>query len=284
MCLPLRLLAALALAAAALCSSGCVAFYWPRDIPVTVLDAETGEPVAGADVAVSYTYMLVLNAPRPQSATTNKQGETTIRAANFHAGWTLWTVSAPGYLSAVAFPSGRRWIPSEFHPPLEKVADRRAEIRLYRAVEPTITILVPDGYRGPLWVHRRPTRGWIQEAAGKRDFTFRADDNGYVGIDATPLLLRSPFPPAPPPDPRVRHEDGSEVPPQGPDTRDADVAVRRIAREGHERRVYMVGTQADAEAMYPLVYEAYRGNPGMARTSGATFAAMFPEPAPAGDR
>ena len=75
--------------------SGCIVFYSYYPVKATVRDAETDALIPGAQVGVHYLYMMVLNAPKSDSAVTDQLGKADLRAATFMK---EWTVVAKGYL------------------------------------------------------------------------------------------------------------------------------------------------------------------------------------------
>jgi hypothetical protein len=238
-----------------LSTAGCVSFHGEREVAVSVRDAETGRPTPGARVDVRYPHVAVLNAPRAVSGTTGGDGTTTVVAANFGA--QDWAASADGFLADRRLVAGT-----------DKDV-RSIEFRLYRVPPPSVVVVVPNGFRGPLMVDRRPTDRWVQGEPGRRAFTFRASPGGYVGIDATPLLIRmNPFAVG------VVFEDGSSVPEPSTGTGASSVALRHVDLSG-ARTLFVVGTEADFGKVRPVVYDFKDGDPRNVSLSHERFNAMF---------
>jgi hypothetical protein len=223
--------------------TGC-AFYTRQPVTIAVFDAETDEPIAEAEVKVGYSYMLLLNPPKPQIGATDPDGRVVINAATFRP--QVWDASAPGYLSS------SHWI-------FKQMPDG-VQFHLYRGPEPSLTVVVPDGYRGPLIYKVRPAPDRIQDEPGKRDFTFHATPEGRVEIAATPLLwdhvLVS----------RgwrviVRFENGDRIPLANWETGSGEVALRWITGFA-----YVVGTESDERSIRPIIlhdigHDDIRGKP-----------------------
>jgi hypothetical protein len=235
---------------------GCIRFYSYHPTHVTVRDAETGTPIAGAEIQVWYLYVMVLNPPDPASAVTNQQGVADVRVATFlHE----WNISSDGYLTESTY--GPDSVDGT-------EPDQGFNFRLYRRPAPRITIVVPNGYRGALKIETRPVAQWVQESAGKREFVFRASATGYVSIDATPLLLRDRAPNL-----SVVFEDGRPIPEADWRVAPSDVALRDVESAG-ERDLYMIGTEQDVEAIRRLIYD---GDPRQRRRNERAFNALFEE-------
>jgi hypothetical protein len=222
---------------------------------VSVHDAETSRPIPQARVDLRFLYVAVVNAPHPVSATTGEDGMASLRAATFNA--QEWSASADGFLNE------RRMLIGS-----EKDA-RSIQFKLYRAPPPSVIVVVPDGYHGPLMVDRRPIDRWLQGAPGQRTFTFQVSPDGYVGIDATPLLTRmDPFAVT------AVFENGSPIPEPGTAMSASSIALRSVDVSG-TRTLFAVGTEADAEKIRPLVYNYKDGDPHNVSLNHERFNAMF---------
>ena len=229
--------------------SGCIEFYTYHPVAVSVCDAETDAPITGAHVEVSYLYMMVLNAPQPTSALTDgkgcESGYGELRGAGLNA-------SANDYL-----PQDE----TEHDNPLPT----KMAFRLYRLPEPRVTIIVPNGYHGPLMIDLRPVSQWVQDNVGKREFTYRMASNGYVGIDATPLLLNLDTPK----NINAVFEDGTPIPCHESRVWPSATALRYVDGTGyksgtvHPRLLFVIGSEQEKEAMYRAVniFECVNGDP-----------------------
>ncbi len=230
---------------------GCIAFPSYQPVDVLVLDAETGNPLSNATVSVRYPRggLPVLNTPKDISASTDRCGRATLRVAEYFGG-VAWEIIAQNYIALRFGPMSRRRIPEELEIATEEHTDHQEVIiRIYRQPKPTITVFVPEGYRGPLKLDLPPTSSFVQGAIGRREFTFEASQTGYVRIDAAPLLLRSL-----PKDVIVRFADGTQIPFLAMCRDDERVTLRRMGDFGN-RWLFMIGTRADEDMMRRVLFE-----------------------------
>jgi hypothetical protein len=242
------------------CSSGCIAFYLPVPVQVTVRDAETGAPIPDAHVDVFTNAMLLLNMPRPESAVTNDQGAARLTAATSQL--QTWRTAANDYL-----PNHELKVLYKSQP---------LEFRLYRKPEPLLNIAVPNGYRGPLKIELRPIPGWIQTRPGDREFRFKASPTGYVRIDATPLLVKVMY------NLDWVHayfEDGTAIPRVDYITKPTDISLRWVDLLD-SRVLFVVRTEQDEQAVRPRVFDYANGDPHNVSTNCEKFNGLFSEPAP----
>jgi hypothetical protein len=236
---------------------GC-AVYTLRPVDVVVVDAESGKPVQGAEVGVDYLALFILNRPWPASGKTDSQGKTSLWVANFHDGSENWSASAPDYLP---FQSGgmgsdsRNRIPCDLVPPGGSAATGPAVIHLYRKPAARIMVIVPDGYRGPLKIDLHPVPEFMAKEPGARQFTFSASSNGYVGIQATPILLHLNR------DIEARYANGDPIPQAGPSNPNV-IALRYVTTEGNinMQELYVVGTADDKAAVSHAIFEPDKVN------------------------
>ena len=227
--------------------AGCLNLYWNHAVPVSVRDAETGAPIAGARVSVDYFTYLELNHPAPGEAITDSEGNARIRWADNHGD--EWSVSAGGYVP--------RNGDNSFQLPFKGVGKPPGKLvfHLYRAPRPELRIIVPNGYSGAVRLRLLRTSGFIQGAPGQRCLVVRLPRDGYVAISATPLLQRMSWfwdvPKLTEGSPSFCYEDGSSI----PDTRAAlDLARPNlvsiepcIADYSGSEFVYVIGTEAQRE-------------------------------------
>lgn len=243
---------------AASCLPGCIriASHAYETVDVRVLDAETNDPISNATVSIRYGHgeEIVLNQPKNVAATTDRHGRAVLEITGYiDMGVIGWKVSALGYLTRYARdPLGGR-VPDEF---LKVATDHdaplEAEIRLYRAPRPSVTIVVPDGYRGPLKIEREPKPDWVQEAIGQRAFEFSASDDGYVFVEASRLLGRGVFSRA-----SARYTDGTKIEriyTLYEPGKDNDIGLRTIGTFPRHRDLYVIGTKSDADSLRGMVY------------------------------
>ncbi len=139
------LLLILALAASANC--GCGVFRERRAMTIQVIDGDTHVPVRGATVNVRYPNMLDFTAPRPTEATTDRNGVAVLHVADYQMHWIH--ADHPNYRISDDFRLGA----TEFQS-LPKRGDGRIQRTLIAYSEntarPTVELVVPQGYRGPV--------------------------------------------------------------------------------------------------------------------------------------
>lgn len=244
---------------AAGCLPGCISFatHSYELVDVRVLDAETSDPLSNARVSIFYGAgeQIVLNQPDNVDVTTDRHGRAAVEVTDYNidVGVIGWEVSAEGYLTRHAGDPFSGRVPDEF---LKEATDHdaslEAEIRLYRAPRASVTIVVPDGYRGPLKIEHEPKSDWVQEAIGQREFEFSANDDGYVFVEASPMLAWGVLSGV-----SVRYADGTEIQriytfyePE----KDNDIGLRTIGTYPRYRDLYVIGTKSDEESLRGLVH------------------------------
>lgn len=244
---------------AASCLPGCISFatHSYELVDVRVLDAETSDPLCNARVSVYYAHgeEIVLNQPENLAVSTDRHGRAALEITDYtiDLGVIGWEVSAEGYLTRHAGDPFSGRVPDEFKKvATDHDASLEAEIRLYRAPRASVTIVVPDGYRGPLKIEHEPKSDWVQEAIGQREFEFSANDDGYVFVEASPLLARGVLSGV-----SVRYADGTEIQriytfyePEA----DNDIGLRTIGTYPRYRDLYVIGTKSDEESLRGMVH------------------------------
>jgi hypothetical protein len=125
---------------------GCYSY---RNVKITVLDAESREPIPNASVRTFYEAGVLFPAPTEYSGTTDEHGDVRLRVAKDSEGIGILP-SAAGYQSywaQPAFPDGSSYVSGPFTEippwPFDHVT-----VTLYREPPPTVTFIVPDGFRG----------------------------------------------------------------------------------------------------------------------------------------
>lgn len=213
-----------------------------RPVEVMVIDAETGQPIEGAriDVEVAPLSPLKLSRRKLRSGRyTDKQGRTEVLGPLLMG----FVPSADGYLDQTTF-----W---PMLPTNGQIRDGMATIRLYAEPRPKVTIVVEDGYRGPILIERFPNSDWVQGEVGQRDFVFRANKNGYIRIDATPLLMgyweTSGL--------TARYANGKEIPEWDGNLEDNDVGLR-WGTSNAMKQVVVVGTKDDHDRIVRMFHKS----------------------------
>lgn len=124
----------------------------------------------------------------------------------------------------------------------------RYRVTLYRLPPPTLAIIVPDGYTGPILVELGGD-GDGPLTSGERTFEFRASRHGIVTVSDAPALIRR----ASPASCSAREAGGAVIPlPYG--AKDRVRALRWVSSQG-DRHAFMIGTAADENRLLHELYE-----------------------------
>ncbi|CAN5135780.1 hypothetical protein BH11PLA2_BH11PLA2_22910 [soil metagenome] len=170
---------------ALLIGSGCT-LYQPRPTTFTIRDGDTGDPIAGAEVAASYQTMLdfgvLLGSIGPLQGTTDSNGQITF-IVDPHKYCFRLAIREKGYCRPYAraghnmqqLKSPRFRYHAEF------------EAFFYRDPKPEATITLPVGYRGPVIVKFADDE-YPKFLNGKRTFEYTADYRGFVTIPDTAIF------------------------------------------------------------------------------------------------
>jgi hypothetical protein len=156
----IRLSISILLLAAAI-TSGCTV----KTVTVRVRDGESGAPISGAEVSVSYGASTFPDFPPPKidKQITDGEGLAVLRVTQWRRPARV-TAKAAGYLFYLPESSLKtlnEWrddaaMSKQLLPPAE------VDLKLYRAPVPSVKIIVPDAYRGPVRIHwtrqREPLR------------------------------------------------------------------------------------------------------------------------------
>lgn len=235
-----KTLGALICLAALACQSGCIAWYTKAPVDLLVLDAETNEPIAGAKVGVHYAYMLMLNVPKDPHALSDHDGRAVLSVARSRSFANVWEVTAPGFTRYTELHGDGPERTSAAKN--ARASNERRVVRLYREPDPTLTVVVPNGYRGPLLVDLRPVPGFIQDSIGQRTFTIEATDLGYASLDAKLLLQRYTHI-------DVQYADGTPLSDSCGINQDDEVRLRR-GFTGFHQELFYVGTKAEMQPWF----------------------------------
>lgn len=176
----------------------------PREHTLRILDAETGEPVSGAVVNL-HIFPSRPEAPEPDFPWAAAKADGAVKISSKRE-MAIWQIQAEGYIEQRQTGDAAR-LPPRYAAHAENSYD--GVIYLYRLPEPQLSILVGDGYSGPLTLHLQPAPGfdwvaaeglntafaaarpeanYIQEAAGLRLFTVQASEAGEADLVVAPLL------------------------------------------------------------------------------------------------
>jgi hypothetical protein len=257
-----------------------------RPVNVEVRDAESGRPLPDALVSARTTigwlhadlseieYMQ--RNPGLAEARTDASGRAVVPVVILDRPYLIdWRISADGYFSQGAsltrppLPSGT----GAHHPPCSvdpSSVPAATHVRyMYKLPRPTIDLVLPDGWRGPVLISIELSDRFVQGVPGQRRFTLTVPAHGHLHATVAPLLAFAPLGLFDSNVQRARFAGGVELPIErrAPDDRaeptlhDPTVIALRLVRRlraaepagaAGELRVnrwlYVVGTQAEAEA------------------------------------
>jgi hypothetical protein len=211
-----RLITYALLWAACVMQSGCGLHgpYRYVTTKLTLLDAETSEPICGAGVRVGYSSWPTgpVLPPAPDSSVTDEKGQAFLRATTDSSrdAYPSWRTEADGYFGtltggeagdpteAIAGALARR----ESGPPIEFT------FRRFARPNPTVMVVVPDGYRG--YVRVCPPQGEPEPTAEAhpRYFEIEIDEHGRAQMPLVAVLTQRLFPKHI----RFRFKSGAEIP------------------------------------------------------------------------
>jgi hypothetical protein len=174
--------------------SGCAGLSNYRPVSVLAKDAETGNPIPGVEVRLTYPHGNPSNAPSVSSAITGTDG-----IAHLHA-------SPSGDFDLSMAGSANNYMPEERAIPVKTVAAiepahlfEQVELRpvqfvlaMYSGPHPTVELVVPEHYRGEVKVEIL-TQDHIPCPPGQRCFSFPVGSSGAVEVIGPALLRRVSF-------------------------------------------------------------------------------------------
>jgi hypothetical protein len=197
---------------------GCGIFHDYRHATVLIRDAETKQPIAGAEVRLSYVSLLDPFAPWPSSGKTGQDGTTRLWAVAYEGAGAVMSVSADGYhyevihvsaeavrsigdgksqLRAVAGSNGlTSLMPAtpavHVHEQKQATGNGKAQpsivVDLYSKPEPSVELIVPTGYRGMVVAEVKLAAE--EDVSGKRAYCFKVPASGVVEIKGSEILRR----------------------------------------------------------------------------------------------
>lgn len=266
----LRLLLALSLHTFA---SGC-AWYTYAPVSVRVVDVESGRPLPDAVVRVYYDYMFILNPPDAAQVTTDLTGNATIDVADFRAGIIWWRVDHQHYAALQNDASEGRRIPQAFD---ANGGKREAVVRLLCEPVPQVIIEVPVGYRGPVAL----TLTTLPDAQPPyaREFFAPLTESATAETQVPDELFHGWYPAQMawnhrPLEIEARYRNGVRLP--RPSVEREAVALRSVwGVENGKKRLYLVGTHAEAKALLDRIAPAIPDGAGARTLDEQAFASFF---------
>jgi len=191
--------------------TGCIEFYLSKQIDVLVRDAETGVPIEGAKLKISYSRSPVfnnpirsvsINIPENQEATTDGNGRLNILATNYQPGRGIpkreWEISCKGYLTRSSSNESTEGLDPFSIANLASVVpywyqngemDSEGEegvdavVELWKCPQARYQVVVPSDYRGPVFVESVNVWRHAAQTDGKRLFRTAINKTGYAKIE-----------------------------------------------------------------------------------------------------
>jgi hypothetical protein len=216
---------------------GCQAFHAYRPVSVLVRDADTKQPVPGAQVRITYPLTRPSVAPYDSSEATEGDGIAHLRAAPFGEAGLRLEASANGYLPEVLNVPVQAIEEIEPAPLIGADHPRPVNfmLEMYAGPSPTVELVLPDGFRGLVRAEVQ-VHDDVPCPPGQRCFRYQVDPSGYVLVSG-PAMLRRVYTP----DYRARFADGPPLPREGGVL---DVVFRPL-RADIENQYFVVGNQKD---------------------------------------
>jgi hypothetical protein len=239
---------------------GCQALYRYRPVAVQAKDAETGQPIPGAEVRIAYPVLQSAFAPSDAAATAGADSIARLQAAPYRDTGIVVAVNAPGYLAEEKF------IPTEEVEAIKPAGlfesvDRRPPnfvLQLYPEPRPTVELVLPAGYRGTIRAEiqaQDDTRG----EPGQRRFSYAVPPSGIVRV-AGPALLRHVFVL----DFAFKYADGA---PLSANAKDSEVGFWWLEDQGSTHH-FFIGTREEYDRTRPAASERAGEGSGQRRGSG----------------
>ncbi|MHB1424608.1 MAG: carboxypeptidase-like regulatory domain-containing protein [Gemmataceae bacterium] len=217
--------------------SGCQIMYSYRPLPVLVRDAETKQPIANANVHLSYPLSRDSLAPFDSSERSGADGVAHLRAAPYGDFGARVEASASGYLSdQVGVASESIQLVKPAHP-FEETQRRKPEVVLEMYAEPrfAVELVVPTGFHGRIKAEIEMQDN-LPVPPRQRCFRYEVVDS-LVRIKGPGLVLRRVYPS----DYRASYADGSPLTGEMSLTK---VGFRWLSGRDAEQ-YFVVGTQSE---------------------------------------
>jgi hypothetical protein len=247
--------------------AGCGLSHEYRPMRVLVRDAETKEPVPGAEVEGWYFTMLDVFGPFRPEGVTDANGVTTLWVGP-DRGFTL-RVDEPGYLMTDADKDHRYFLtlpkkggPNDDPRRIDHVID------LPPSPKPTFVVVVPKGYRGLLRVRFEPTED--ASFTPQRTYIVRADQDGRVVVRVPKSVYLTEHGR----EIAARERDGAKVPWDARCPRSEEVALRHLGST-EDTELCLIGTGPEAEAIYKRILR--QGPDGNSELDRAAYRALVEE-------
>lgn len=215
---------------------GCQVLYRYRPVPVLVRDAETKNPIADAEVHLSYPLSRDSLAPFDSCERTDGNGIAHVRAAPYGDFGVRIDATAANYAHEQKTLSSETIAQIATPLPFEETKQRRPEVVMEMYTEPrfSVELIVPTGYRGNIKAEV-DLQDTIAVPKGQRCFRYDVVD-GFVRIKGPGVLRR-----VNPADYGARYADGT---PLTGNTTLLKVGFRWLRGKGNQQ-YFFVGTQPE---------------------------------------
>lgn len=218
-------------------AAGCQVMYRYRPLPVLVRDAETKQPLAEAEVHLSYPLSRDSLAPFDSSEKSGADGIAHLRAAPYGDYGVRVEASAKGYLAEQQTISSESI--QEMQPPhlFEAVEKRKPELVVEMYAEPQfgVELIVPSGYRGRIKAQVE-IHDEMPLPTGQRCLRYNVV-NGSVLVKGPGVVLRRVYPS----DYRAVYADGTPLSGEMSLTK---VGFRWLSTE-HDLQYFLIGTKSE---------------------------------------
>ncbi len=222
----------------ALVAPGCQALHSYRPVAVLTRDAETGKPIADAEVHISYPHSDPNSAPYDSVGPTGADGIAHLRAVPYGDFDIAMAGSAPGYLAEhkpIPVKEMEAIKPAHFFEDVDKRPVNYV-LELYAAEPaPSVELIVPTGYRGEIEVEVH-AREDLRCQPGQRCFRFEVPAKGVAQLTGPALLHHVWFA-----DYKAKYADGTPLP---PDSKDNAIGFWFL-HFGGATQFFFVGTRQD---------------------------------------
>jgi hypothetical protein len=222
---------------------GCLTLHLYRPVVFLVRDAETKQPIAAAQLHISYPLVRPSAVPQESNGTTDNQGVARLRAIPVGDASPWVEVTANGYLSeglSLAADAVRA-IPPTWLLGTGNQGRGPFVVEMYAEPRFQIELVLPDGFRG-LVKAKVQLQDNIPAPPRQRFYSYTVAPTGDVVVQG-PTLLRRVFAP----DYRARFADGTLLDPQPAPT---EIGLRPLKREDNVE-YFVVGNQCDRDQLAP---------------------------------
>lgn len=221
------------------CAPACQSFYSYRPVTIVARDAETGQPISGAVVHISYPLVHATQAPFDSVDASASDGVVYLRAAPFGPAGVMVETKALGYMPE------QKTLPIETVEAIkpagwfENVKQRppSVTIEMYADPRPSVELVLPNSLRGVITVDVKIDAN-APRKPGQRDFTFAVPITGNAELTGPPLLERVAAT-----DYRARYADGTRL---SRDAKGLEIGFWGLNADG-THLTFLVGTRDEFE-------------------------------------